>query len=92
MAKPYRSRSRLVLDVMRAMAREGDVPVTRLLMIANLSHPRLRDHIGALLSRGWAEERGDDDRRAWGLTDEGRRVLRRLEEIDSAMRDFGLVL
>lgn len=94
MAKPYRSRSRLVLDLLRAIRDEGEAYTTRLLLIANLTHSRLQGHVAELQARGWIEP-GDGaggERRAWRLTPEGRRVLEGLEKVEATMQDFGLRL
>ncbi len=94
MAKPYRSRSRLVLDLLRAIRDEGEAYTTRLLLIANLTHSRLQSHVAELQARGWIGP-GDGaggERRAWRLTAEGRRVLEGLEKVEATMQDFGLRL
>ncbi|MGB0651568.1 MAG: winged helix-turn-helix domain-containing protein [Thermoplasmatota archaeon] len=96
MPKPYRSRSRIVLDILRAVRDEGDAQVTRLLLLSNLSHPRLKEHLDELTGKGWLAEaddaEGTDGRRSWRLTEEGRRMLAELDRIDQAMQDLGLGL
>lgn len=92
MAKPYRSRSRLMLDLLRAIRDEGEAYTTRLLLIANLTHARLQAHVSELQARGWIEEAAGPDRKGWRLTAEGRRVLAGLEKVESTMQDFGLRL
>lgn len=91
-AKAYRSRSRLVLDVLRAIRSEGEAQVTRLLLLANLTHQRLGDHLGELTAKGWVAQKEEDGRRSWSLTDLGRKALVDLEKIETAMQDFGLDL
>lgn len=93
MPKPYRSRSRLVVDLLRAVRAEGDAQTTRLLLLANLSHLRLQDHLAQCLGKGWLEERtSPDGRKAWRLTPAGAATLVELERIEDAMNDFGLPL
>lgn len=92
MAKPYRSRSRLVLDLLRAIRDEGEAYTTRLLLIANLTHARLQTHVAELQARGWIEPAAAEDRKGWKLTSEGRRVLAGLEKVEATMQDFGLKL
>ncbi len=92
MPAAYRSPSRLVLDVLRAVHREGRAQITRLQMLANLPHTRLRGHLDDLTAKGWLEELEDDGRRAWRLTPKGRDVLHELERMEEAMQDFGLAL
>lgn len=92
MAKPYRSRSRLVLDVLRAVQDEGEAHTNRVLLRANLSHARLQRLVHDLEQRGWIERLPGLERKAWRLTPEGARVLRSLAQVEDMMRDFGLPL
>ncbi len=90
--KPYRSHTRLMRDLLGALEAEADIPVTRLLFVANMSHVRLMDYLAEARGRGWIEERGDGSRRTWRATDDGRRVLRELRRMEEALLDFGLAL
>lgn len=92
MPKPYRSRSRLVLDVLRAVRSEGQAPVTRLLMLANLTHPRLLEQVGPLVAKGWLAEIDMEGRRAWTLTPAGSAAITQLETMEDALMDLGLAL
>ncbi len=93
MAKAYRSRSRLALDLMLALSQEGgSAHVSRLLLLANLTHARLKEHADQMLAKGWIEESEEDGRKIVALTSKGHAVLRELQKIDEAMADFGLVL
>jgi predicted transcriptional regulator len=92
MPKPYRSRSRLALDVLRAVRSEGQAPVTRLLMLANLTHPRLLEQVEPLVAKGWLAESEADGRRLWSLTPAGHAAIARLEEMEEALLDLGLAL
>ena len=88
----YRSRPRLVLDVLRAVQIERQASVTRIMSVANISHPRLMEYLEELRGKGWLEETGDEGRRTWRLTDAGATALRRLVDIERSMDDFGLPL
>jgi len=96
MPKPYRSRARLAMDVLRAIRGESDggrrAQVTRLLLLANLTHPRLLEHLKALVAKGWVEESERDGHRGWRLTPLGEQGLAQLERIEEAMHDFGFPL
>jgi predicted transcriptional regulator len=92
MAKPYRSRSRLVLDVLRAVRSEGKAQVTRLLLLANLTHPRLMEHLEPLVAKGWLSEVDADGHKAWTLTPAGQAAVVELERMEEALMDFGLAL
>lgn len=92
MPKPYRSKSRLVHDVLAVLAEESPVGVTRLLTAANLTHARLQEHLAHLVARGWVQVRNENGRTEYQVSDEGRVVLKELRRVDQAMRDFGLAL
>lgn len=92
MAKPYRSRSRLVLDVLRAVRAEEPAPVTRLLMVANLTHPRLLEQLQPLVAKGWLTESEVEGRRAWALTPAGHAAIAQLQRTEEALLDLGLAL
>lgn len=88
----YRSRSRLVMDLLAAIKEDGPVGVTRLLLVANLTHAKLRELTEAFEESGWIRAENDKDRSQWAITQEGEGVLAALRRIDAAMRDYGLGL
>jgi len=92
MAKAYRSKSKLALDVLRAVRDEGEAQTNRVLLRANLSYARLQGQVADLQKKGWIELLPAGDRKAWRLTEEGHRVLRSLEQVEDLMGDFGLPL
>lgn len=92
MKGPYRSRSRLVVDVLAAIQTEGPVGVTRLLAVANMTHARLQDVLASCEQKEWVRPERDGERTQWRITEEGSRVLADLRRIDAAMQDLGLGL
>jgi predicted transcriptional regulator len=90
MAKEYRSRSRILLDVLRGVRDEGEAGVTRLLLLANLSHPRLTEYLKELEDKGWVVRVEEGKRSLWKVTDEGVRVIGELSRVERMMQDFGL--
>ena len=87
MAKGYRSRSRILLDLL--MALETPCNISTLLRVGNVSHPRLKEYLGELQRSGWAAE---SKAASWAITDKGRAVRRELERVAGEMADFGLAL
>jgi hypothetical protein len=55
MTKAYRSRGRVVLEVLGTIAAEGPVGVTRLTTVANLTHGRIQEHLGTFEENGLIE-------------------------------------
>lgn len=92
MAKLYRSRVRLVLDVLRAVRSEGQAPVTRLLTLANLTHPRLLELVEPLVAKGWLQESKEAGKRTWSLTPAGQAAIAQLERMEESLMDLGLAL
>ena len=90
MKGPYRSRSRLVMDLLAAIKREGPVGVTRLLVVANLTHNKLVELLSAFEKDGWVTPDRTNERTQWTLTERGERVLSDLRRVDAVMQDHGL--
>lgn len=86
----YRSRSRLVLDLLAAIRDEGPVGVTRLLLVANLTHGKLQELLALFERDGWIQANDSDDRSQWTLTPKGETVLADLRRVDAVMQDYGL--
>jgi predicted transcriptional regulator len=90
--KEYRSRNRILLDLLRAIKNEPGIGTTRLLFLANLSHERLQEYLQEVLRRAWVQETLEGDRRTYAVTPEGQRLLGELDRIDRFMQDFGMGL
>jgi predicted transcriptional regulator len=88
----YRSRSRLVMDLLAALKAEGPVGVTRLLLIANMTHAKLQELLDSFEERGWVMKASCSERNLWSLTEKGERALGDLRRVDAVMQDHGLGL
>lgn len=85
----YRSRSRIVFDLLRCISNEDGATITRLISAANTTHARIQGQLAHFLEFGLAS---NNELGNWTLTDKGRDALAELQRIDSAMQDFGLNL
>lgn len=92
MAKEYRSRNKILLDLFRAVKAEPGIGTTRLLFHVNLSHERLQEYLGDVVQRGLIVEKRESDRKTYTLTESGQKFLGELDRIDRFMTDFGLGL
>lgn len=92
MTKPYRSRGRVVLEILSTVAGEGPVGITRLTTVVNLTHGRIQEHLGTFEENGLVEVTDASDRSHWRITERGRRALEEMRRIDRAMADFGINL
>lgn len=88
----HRSRSRLVMDLLAAIKAEGPVGVTRLLVVANLTHGKLQEMLASFEKDGWVRADRAHEWSQWALTEKGDRVLAELRRVDAAMQDHGLGL
>lgn len=92
MKRAYRSRSRLVMDLLAAVEDEGPASVTRLLLVANLTHGKLQELLASFEENGWVRADRGGERSQWVLTEKGLRVLADLRRVDAVMQDHGLGL
>lgn len=88
----YRSRGRLVMDLLVAIKAEGPVGVTRLLVVANLTHAKLQELLASFEKVGWVLADRTEERSQWVITEKGGRVLADLRRVDAVMQDYGLGL
>lgn len=88
----YRSRSRLVMDLLAAIKDEGPVGVTRLLVVANLTHGKLQELLASFEKDGWVLAGRANERSHWVTTEKGDGVLADLRRVDAVMQDYGLGL
>lgn len=80
------------MDILKSVKDEGDATITRLLFLANLSHPRLKEYLDELQRKGWIAQGENDGKAVWRITGEGQKVLGELDRIERSMADFGLDL
>lgn len=90
MAKEYRGKIRIIGDILHAVNREPGIGITRLLFLSNLSHDRLTDYVSELRSKELLDERENEGKKAFHLTDRGHRFLAEIHRIKNFMADFGL--
>lgn len=92
MAREYRSRNRIVLDILKAAKKEPGIGISYLLTLTNLSTDRLQGYLTELQTRGLIEERAAGARKAYHVTEAGQRFLTELDRLDRFMADFGMSL
>ena len=80
------------MDLLAAIKQEAPVGVTRLLLVANLTHGRLQELLSAFERDGWVRVERSADRTLWSLSETGERVLAELRRVDAVMQDYGLGL
>jgi predicted transcriptional regulator len=80
-----------VLRVTNDFGIEG-VNITLLLRKANLSYNRLAKISKQLMSAGLLEEKAEEGKRVYLITDKGKEYLRTYEQFESLASSFGLEL
>lgn len=90
--RAYRSKVRILADMMRAIQREGEdgAGPTKILYAANLSHDRLTQYIDELLEKELIHEVEAGDNRSYRLTDKGREFLIEYTKIERFSQAFGI--
>jgi len=92
MTKPYRSRGRVVMELLATIQGEGPVGVTRLTTVVNLTHGRIQEHLADFETHGLISSQVDGERITWTTTQRGNQALEELRRVDRAMQDFGINL
>lgn len=91
---PYRNGVQIVGDVLRVtndFGMEG-VNITLLLRKANLSYNRLSKIAKQLMSAGLLEEKIEEGKRMYLITEKGKEYLKTYQQFESLASSFGLDL
>jgi len=91
--KAYRSKMRILADMMRAIQSEGEngAGPTKILYGANLSHDRLTQYLDELVNKELVVESQDsEDSRTYVLTEKGREFLREFVRVEHFSEAFGI--
>ena len=91
--RAYRSKMRILADMMRTIQSEGEEGAgpTKILYTANLSHDRLKQYIDELVEKELIiEEDPESNNRVYFLTEKGREFLREFIRIERFSEAFGI--
>ena len=90
--RAYRSKVRILADMMRAIQGEGEdgAGPTKVLYAANLSHDRLTQYIEELVEKELIREDVEGDNRTYFLTEKGREFLLEYKKIERFSQAFGI--
>ncbi|MGV9169901.1 MAG: winged helix-turn-helix domain-containing protein [Promethearchaeia archaeon] len=89
----YRSKIRILVDMMRTIKREGSngVGPTRILYGANLSHDRLTQYLDELMEKKLVlENEIDENTCVYALTEKGREFLQEFKKVERFSEAFGI--
>ena len=85
--KPYRSRLKIILDILEAISLHGG-KISTILTYANLSHDRCMRYLEELLEKGLVEEGPE----GYVLTERGYSFLKELKRAERLAEAFGFRL
>ncbi|MBX8635040.1 MAG: hypothetical protein KIS30_02825 [Thermoplasmata archaeon] len=88
----YRSKPRILADILSAIADEGDARPTHILYRANLSYDRLLKYLGQMENVGFVNRRDEGDKSVYSITDKGRYFLKEFRKVEEFTVTFGLKL
>ncbi|MCK5150289.1 MAG: hypothetical protein KAQ65_00550 [Candidatus Thorarchaeota archaeon] len=91
--RAYRSKVRILADMMRAIQGEGEdgAGPTKILYAANLSHDRLTQYLEELVSKELIQEADENEsNKSYLLTEKGREFLNEYKKIERFSQAFGI--
>ena len=91
--RAYRSKMRILADMMRAIQSEGEEGAgpTKILYAANLSHDRLTQYLDELIEKDLIKETNpESENRIYRLTEKGREFLREFVRMERFSEAFGI--
>jgi predicted transcriptional regulator len=91
--KAYRSKMRILADMMRVIQDEGDngAGPTKILYIANLSHDRLTQYLDELVQKELIKPTDErENNRTYLLTEKGREFLKEFVRVEHFSEAFGI--
>jgi predicted transcriptional regulator len=91
--RAYRSKMRILADMMRAIQSEGEEGAgpTKILYAANLSHDRLTQYLDELIEKDLIrDENPESDNRIYLLTEKGREFLKEFIRMERFSEAFGI--
>jgi predicted transcriptional regulator len=91
--RAYRSKMRILADMMRAIQVEGEdgAGPTKILYAANLSHDRLTQYLDELIEKCLIrEENHESENRTYFLTEKGREFLKEFIRVERFSEAFGI--
>ncbi|MFW9770014.1 MAG: winged helix-turn-helix domain-containing protein [Candidatus Thorarchaeota archaeon] len=91
--RTYRSKMRILADMMRAIQIEGEEGAgpTKILYAANLSHDRLTQYLEELVEKALITEANHgNENRIYYLTEKGREFLKEYVRIERFSEAFGI--
>ncbi len=84
-----RSRISILADMLKIIRERGEAKPTHILYKANLSHPRMKKHLAALIEGGFIEA-AKGARTAYRITEKGEKFISEVKKIEKFSDAFGV--
>ncbi len=84
-----RSRISILADMLKIIRERGEAKPTHILYKANLSHPRMKKHLAALIEGGFIEA-AKGERTAYRITEKGEKFISEVKKIEKFSDAFGV--
>lgn len=84
-----RSRVSILADMLRIIGEKGEAKPTHILYKANLSHPRMKKHLAALVEGGFIEV-VKGERMVYRITQKGEKFIAEVKKIEKFSDAFGV--
>ncbi len=88
--RKYRSKGRIMADILRAIQEDGEAKVTHVLYKANLSHDRLTSYLSKLEDSELIESVTEEGRTLYRITRKGDEFLMEFRKMEEFAEAFGL--
>lgn len=89
-AQKYRSKGRILADILRAIQEGGQTKFTHILYRANLSHERLTRYLDQLEETNLITIASNGDKRTYSITEKGIEFLVHFHKMEEFAEAFGL--
>lgn len=89
-SRKYRSKGRIMADILKAIQDDGQARITHILYKANLSHDRLTAYLEKLEDSELIERILEGDTTLYAVTREGKNFLMEFRRMEEFAEAFGL--
>jgi predicted transcriptional regulator len=86
----YRSKGRILADILKAVQEEEKAITTHILYKSNLSHDRLTKYLLNLEEGGLLKRSEEKDKTVYEITDKGKHFLHEFQRMEAFVNGFGL--
>jgi len=89
-ARRYRTKVTLYYEILRSVRDRGTAQPTRIMYDVNLPYSKLKEMLEEMVSKGLLAERREGKSVEYSITEEGLRLLVKLEDVLWSLRRLGL--